>query len=215
MQMTPEESQAITERVRRAIGLPEPERGREIGEVFSAVEAKIRRVIVRTIGNQSCDEAVVEDLVQETYQAILKRVQSANEWESFPAYCGGVAKNLTCGWIDRQRREPTGRSTPLDEVPEAALQDSDDIQFNIETKDERARLRALLRELPLHCRTAFIFVYFSDFPSNVEDAAELLEQPRASFYRKLDECKKRLRMKLLPVRAAQKGRGQQNAEPAV
>jgi DNA-directed RNA polymerase specialized sigma24 family protein len=210
MNMTPEETEAITARMNRALTLSGPERDEEIAAVFSAVKDTIDKVILAKVRRDHA--GMLDDLRQDTYQELLRSFDPTRPFENFPGFCATVARHRVAAWEQKERKGAMGRSGPIEDAPEIKLAARDDIRLSVETREERRIVRGLLRQLSLDCRIAIIFTFFAEFPSSAREAAELLEKPTTSFQNHLDGCQKELLKKLVAFRDDNRREGKDSRE---
>jgi RNA polymerase sigma-70 factor (ECF subfamily) len=128
--------------------------------VLEAHHAEIYRYLVRVTSRP----AVAEDLSQETFLRAYRAYRGLTPDANIRAWLFTIATNLTRNHWRAERRRYQAHAAFRDARPEGgAVAPDDESQFN----EARARLEAVVRDLPLKQRLAFILRKIHEFDYDV------------------------------------------------
>jgi RNA polymerase sigma-70 factor, ECF subfamily len=135
------------------------------------------------------DRATAEDLFQETWMRVLERGEQYNGKSNFDAWLFSIARNLT---IDLQRRK---KSSPLDDVPEAAVAAPGASAFDEVFRREReTEVQNALERLAPAFREVLLLRFQEDLP--LAEVASIVGAPlptvKSRLYRALDMLRETL-----------------------
>lgn len=158
-------------------------------ETVSAVEAERRRlqVFVRNIVG---DNALAEDIVQDTVLACLQEVSQGRNVSCPGAWLMKVARNRA---LDAVRSAGYSRTTGMEA---AWKQDSgENIELHLGMREQVAQVRAVVQELPEQQRSAFILRDVLGYET--DEIAEIIGCAGDNVRQLLSRARKRIRKYLL------------------
>ena len=114
---------------------------------------------------------MAEDLVQETFMRVLRRIDSYRYPRPFKAWLYAIATNIA---RDHYKRADTRHTIAMPEESHMVIEYTRP-EEEILNSDEQAQVAARLSNLPDHQREAVIVRYYHEMP--LKDIAEILEVP--------------------------------------
>lgn len=153
---------------------------------FDALYDRYERPLYGFIRRQLADDAEAEDVLHETFLALLRDSASARNARSFRAWVFTVARNLCLNRVRTTRRAAAAsRNAPVDDVPGP--------QLSLEAAQQQLALSKAVAALPdahaelFHLRSSGL---------SYDALAELLDIPIGTVKSRLHELVRRLREEL-------------------
>ncbi len=129
--------------------------------------------------------AVAEDIMEDTFAALIVKRKKFTENASFKAYLFRIARNKSIDYL---------RSTRRTDVPLADLEcvlKSDNLEREIEDRERKERIYACMQQLPKQYRGALYLVYFDGF--SIEEARKIMGKSRKQLYNLLTRARANLK----------------------
>ncbi len=147
-------------------------------EAFGVLVERHHRMLAGLIRQRLGPRGPVEDLLQEVFAKSLSNLSRFGGRSSFATWAGSIALNLATDWgrkESRRRRLAPASDVEQDRVPAPG---SERPLHAIETREEAARARAAIDDLPLRWRLAVTLRVVEELP--YETVAERLNAPVSS-----------------------------------
>ena len=144
--------------------------------LYDRYAALVRRICYDGTGSL----ADAQDLTQEVFVRVYKKLGSLKELDKFGPWLAGIARRIVIDW---QRRKGRDKHDFVEHVPE-------DISTAKANDDDTELLRQTICELPEKERMALHLFYLQE--ESVESAREVLGLSRSGFYRMLDRARTKL-----------------------
>lgn len=158
-------------------------------EFASAMEGSRRRLLV-LVRNIVGDDALAEDIVQDTILIGLRTVSEGNKVSCPEAWLMRVARNRA---LDTVRSAGFSRSVALEA---AWRQDSgESLEVQVGMKDRVRQVKEVVRSLPESQRTVFILRDVLEY--DMKDIAEVLGMGEANVRQQLSRTRKKIREYLI------------------
>ena len=143
----------------------------------------------RTLRYLGVDQAHLEDACQEVFVVVHRRLNASKPGGSLQAWirqiCVGVARN-------RRRTIRRRREDASDDPPETVIPPNQ--QRDLELRDLREMLLAVLEELPAEQRDVFVLYEIEEL--TMREVAEALSCPLQTAYSRLNAARERVRARV-------------------
>jgi RNA polymerase sigma-70 factor (ECF subfamily) len=152
------------------------------GELVQRYERRLMRVILRFIH----DRDLAEDLVQDTFLRVYRRMDQFDPSRRFGPWLFRIGVNLTLDYLRRRKRRGPWvlfSDSPADRPPDPAVSDP---RQEIDLKQE---VQAVLQEIPEKYRTVLVLRDLENFSSS--EIAAILNRKEATIRWRLAEARAR------------------------
>jgi RNA polymerase sigma-70 factor (ECF subfamily) len=156
-------------------------------------EAALRELIERYspglrffLRKMTAQSATADDLLQDTWFDVYRKVNSLRQPDAFPAWIYRIARDKA---YREMRRRPSPDLSIDDHISQSIVHE--EVQF---TAEDAERVRAALDHLPLDQREVLILRFVEDL--SYEQIAEVIARPIGTVRSRMNYAKQSLRAKL-------------------
>jgi RNA polymerase sigma-70 factor (ECF subfamily) len=149
-----------------------------------------------TLQRLGVPESDVEDLLQEVFVVVHRRLASFDGSSRMTTWLFGICMRIVAGY---RRRAFRRRERSVEQVPDQATSESESPERAMLDREARERLRAVLDLMDLEKRA--IFVMFELDELSCDAIAEMLSIPTGTVYSRLHAARKAFQQALERVRA--------------
>ncbi|MDP1845612.1 MAG: sigma-70 family RNA polymerase sigma factor [Candidatus Moranbacteria bacterium] len=146
-------------------------------EAFEDLVKKYLKPVYNFLYRLTNDQAVVEDLAQDTFLKAWKNMRRFDQKRNFKAWIFTIAKNTAFDFFRKKKEIPFSRFA--DEDGRSWLENIEDDEFLpdeiLERKNIAEELDEILQKIPLHYRTILLLHYKEEF--SLHEIAEILGEP--------------------------------------
>jgi RNA polymerase sigma-70 factor, ECF subfamily len=161
-----------------------------------SIHARHAEFVWLTLQRLGVPESDVEDLLQEVFVVVHRRLDSFDGSSRMTTWLFGICMRIVAGY---RRRAFRRRERSVEQVPEQATSESESPERAMLDREARERLRAVLDLMDLEKRA--IFVMFELDELSCEAIAEMLSIPTGTVYSRLHAARKAFQQALERVRA--------------
>jgi RNA polymerase sigma factor (sigma-70 family) len=162
-----------------------------LGALYDRHAARLRRFLARLSGTDARD---LDDLVQATFEAVVRAARSFDARSSVRTWLFGIANNTARHHVRSEiRRRRLSDAAALEVVAETTPSSS------VLARERAACLQAAIVALPPKLRETFVLVYLEGLSG--PEVAQLLGAREGTIWKRLHEARTRLRAALEGVRS--------------
>lgn len=155
---------------------------------FDVIFDEMRAPLCFFINGYVNDPEVVEDILMDTFVALLLDIKKFNHRSKLSTYLFTIARNKAIDYIRRNKK----RILSLDEnTPD---EDYKRIEEEYVRNEEYERLHQAMRTLPENYRTVLHLHYFEEM--SAEDIAAVMKKNKKQIYNLLHRAREELKMRL-------------------
>ena len=163
-------------------------RSEALGELYD----RYNRLVFGMARNAVGDQALAEEITQDVFMRIWNKATTYQpEQGKVVSWIAGITRNRAIDVFRHQKSRLDGDSLSFDELPFFDPPDSQNVEWETETKLKGQRVQKALFSLPKEQREALALAYFRGLTH--EEAAEVLGQP-------LGTVKTRIRLGMIKLR---------------
>ncbi len=171
----------------------------------ASIHARHAEFVWLTLQRLGVTEPDVEDLLQEVFVVVHRRLDSFDGSSRMTTWLFGICVRVVAGY---RRRAFRRRERSVEQVPEQATAETESPESAMLDREARERLRAVLDLMDLEKRA--IFVMFELDELSCEAIAEMLSVPTGTVYSRLHAARKAFQQALDRLRAGEATRGIQS-----
>jgi RNA polymerase sigma-70 factor (ECF subfamily) len=161
-----------------------------------SIHARHAEFVWLTLQRLGVPESDVEDLLQEVFVVVHRRLDSFDGSSRMTTWLFGICMRIVAGY---RRRAFRRRERSVEQLPEQATSESESPERAMLDREARERLGAVLDLMDLEKRA--IFVMFELDELSCEAIAEMLSIPTGTVYSRLHAARKAFQQALERVRA--------------
>ena len=161
-------------------------------EALSELYERYKRLVFGMARNTVGDQSLAEEITQDVFLRIWSKAGTYQVGQGkVVSWIAGITRNRAIDVFRHQKTRPEGNSLSLEELPFFDPPDSQNVEWENETKLKGQRVQKALFSLPKEQREALALAYFRGLTH--EEAAEVLGQP-------LGTVKTRIRLGMIKLR---------------
>jgi RNA polymerase sigma factor (sigma-70 family) len=157
-----------------------------LGALYDRHHVIVRRFLARLSGT---DDRDLDDLVQATFEAVVRAARSFDNRSSARTWLLGIANNTARRHVRTEvRRRKLSEVVTLDLSGAAAVSDPGS---DAAARERAVRLQQAILALPPKLRETFVLVYLEGLPG--AEVARLLDAREGTIWKRLHEARAKLR----------------------
>jgi RNA polymerase sigma-70 factor (ECF subfamily) len=169
---------------------------------LSTIHTKHADFVWLTLQRLGVRDADVEDLLQEVFVVVHRRLHTFDESSRMTTWLFGICLRVAAAY---RRRAHFRRERATGEVPEQATTDDGSPESMASASEAQARVRAVLDLMDLEERALFVMFEIDEVPC--ERIGEMLGVPVGTVYSRLQAARKSFQKALGRFEARQSARG--------
>ncbi len=163
-------------------------------EAFGQIVARYQTLICSLAYSGTGSLSQSEDLAQETFVAAWKQLDTLREPHKLRSWLFQIARNLTCGVLQQQRREPSHAAESLEELSELRSPELLPVERAISNEEQEILWRSI-EQIPEIYREPLVLFYREH--QSIEAVAQSLELSEDAVKQRLSRGRKLLHEQVL------------------